>query len=244
MRYYDNKLTFPIETGEIILLDAPLVKEKGVKNIVITLGDQTEFVKSIKLEGNEVIQRNSFFMNWLSKELILTGNEDGLYLTNITTGKVIKYTNPISLTACGVTTNPIGNLVGVGDFAGNAVIFTVDSETLQSELFMQCNIEESVRSVCFLDNEVLMIGSTSGAVFALGLPMFPTEPVKVFEVEGGVTTMRAYGGQTIMLCTTSGYIYVYERREDPVFDLVFKNMLHAPSERSDKFGSLRKLTIT
>lgn len=95
--------------------------------------------------------------------------------------------------------------------------------------------------MCFLDDEVMMIGCLGGSVFALGLPMLPTEPIKVFEVDGGVTTMRSgSGGQHLILSTTSGLVYVYNRREESIFELIFKNMLHPPAESSVLFGSLRK----
>lgn len=96
-----------------------------------------------------------------------------------------------------------------------------------------------------MDDEIMMIGCLSGAVFALGLPMCPTEPVLVFEVDGSVTTMRSgNGGEYLILSTTSGLVYVYSRREESIFELIFKNMLHPPAESSVMFGSLRKDSLT
>lgn len=103
--------------------------------------------------------------------------------------------------------------------------------------------QESVRSICYLDDEILLIGSISGAVFAYGLPMMPHEAIKLFDVEGGVTTIRAHNnGVHFMLCTTQGYIYCFHKLDDGVFEQCFKSMLHLPSESSEKFGSLRTIS--
>ena len=71
--------------------------------------------------------------------------------------------------------------------------------------------------------------------------MMPFEPVRICEVEGGVTTIRAHSnGIHFMLCTTQGYIYCFHKLEEGIFEQCFKNMLHPPLESSEKFGSLRK----
>ena len=95
--------------------------------------------------------------------------------------------------------------------------------------------------MCFLDDQVFLVGSIGGAVFGLGFPGFEAEPLKLFEVEGSVTCLRATSdGRALLLCTTAGYLYSYTKLEETVFELSYKHLLHPPAEASDKFGSLRR----
>ena len=94
--------------------------------------------------------------------------------------------------------------------------------------------------MCFLDEAVLLVGTIGGAVFGLGFAGFEAEPLKLFEVDGSATCIRAApDGRSLLVSSTAGLVYGYARREETVFELRFKHLLHAPAPASERFGSLR-----
>ena len=100
-----------------------------------------------------------------------------------------------------------------------------------------------MRSVGFLTDETLIVGSIGGSVFAVGLPGFEGEALKLAEVEGSITCVRSFdGGRRMLLSTTSGYVYCYEMLDDTTVLMNYKHFMHKPGESSEKFGSLRRLS--
>ena len=72
--------------------------------------------------------------------MLITGDEDGLYLTDFESLQIIKLESDFALTACGVAVNEPGTLVAAADFSGNVNIFTFNEESLESDLYLSSNI--------------------------------------------------------------------------------------------------------
>ena len=132
---------FGLEPGQMVRLRPEYLRENKVSRVTVQFGQDDQFVTSMHLPDHRNIRKNSFFLLWLDEEsLLLTGDEEGLYLNKLKAKRTIRMQSDISLTGCGVAVSPSGSLVGVGDFSGNANVYFFDAEELKTTLYMQANI--------------------------------------------------------------------------------------------------------
>lgn len=141
LQFKESSLCFCPQDGKLVKFEPKELKLQGIKFGKLAFGSlEVPTVESILIPNdNTTVRKNSFFLIWLDDEHLLTGDEDGLYVTNVMTGEFVRHKSPITLTACGVTVND-GGMVAVGDFSGTASMFIADPESHQSELIMQCDI--------------------------------------------------------------------------------------------------------
>ncbi len=138
--FHGDYYYFGLEPGQMIRLRLNYLREKKIPRIAVQFGQDDEFVTSMDLPDHKNIRKNSFFLLWLQKEtLLLTGDEEGLYLNKLEKKKTVHLQSDISLTGCGIAVSPSGALIGVGDFAGNANLYFLE-ESLKTSLYMQSNI--------------------------------------------------------------------------------------------------------
>lgn len=130
------------QDGQLISIEPKVLQDQGITSGSVSFGSlDLPSLESILIPNkNATVRRTSFFLVWISETILLTGDEDGLYLTDIKTGAVIREDSLVTLTACGITVNPSGTRTAVGDFAGNVTVFSVDADSFSSDFFTQCFI--------------------------------------------------------------------------------------------------------
>ena len=142
LQFKGSALYFCPQDDHLMKFEPLELKKLGISSGKITFGSaDIPSVESMIIPNKPgTIKRNSYFLIWLDDSYLLTGDEDGLYVTSIHTGEFVRHKSPVTLTACGVTVNESGTLVAVGDFTGTASMFIADAESKHSELIMQCDI--------------------------------------------------------------------------------------------------------
>lgn len=142
LQFKGSRLYMCPQDGQLISIDPTVIYEQGIVRGTVSFGslELPSLVSTIIPNKNSTVRRTSFFLIWMDEEILLTGDEDGLYVTHTKTGAVIRKDSHITLTGCGITVNPSGTMTAVGDFAGNVSMFAVDGNTLKSEFLIQCFI--------------------------------------------------------------------------------------------------------
>ena len=141
-------LYFGLEPGQLMKIDVDKIKNemRGAK-VEVQFGQNDDIVTSILLEGNTCIRKTSFFLVWIDDSRILSGDEEGIYITDTQYQQVSNIKSDINVTACGVAVNSAGSLVAVGDFGGNVNVYLYDDSSMKSHKYLQTNIGVGVVDV-------------------------------------------------------------------------------------------------
>lgn len=145
------------------------------------------------------------------------------------------------ISCCGVSFSPSSSLLSVGDLAGNVYLYSC-SEDMYIPLEMW-NVGGSVRCLCWLDNDYVLVGSLDGSIhlWRVGGDIKP-----ILSMEGGIIHIRcSSNGKYFAVGTSSGKVGVYlYNKEGGVTPLipcpvsVFMAHYPRPDIQDSRFGQL------